>query len=237
MKRLQKQEIVIKKNAFDLMKQAATKTLSDSNKTLTTSKNNNKSKPAFFLSLEESMRDESVQVFRNERFVCIKDKFPKSNYHLLLIPLFGKEREGDSKGKKSYLSSVEELLRLDNYEMILKEMNDLSLKIIKEIVPTKEMDQFKIGFHSIQSMYPLHLHIISNDFSSIYLKTKKHWNSFNTQYFIDLEKLSNLDLKSKILNRNKSDIEDELKLPLKCNKCDSIAKNMPTLKKHLEVEH
>lgn len=31
----------------------------------------------------------------------------------------------------------------------------------------------------------LHLHVISQDFDSPALKTKKHWNSFTTEYFID----------------------------------------------------
>ena len=31
----------------------------------------------------------------------------------------------------------------------------------------------------------VHLHVISQDFNSPCLKTKKHWNSFTTEYFID----------------------------------------------------
>jgi len=31
----------------------------------------------------------------------------------------------------------------------------------------------------------LHMHVISQDFNSPCLKTKKHWNSFTTEYFID----------------------------------------------------
>jgi len=31
----------------------------------------------------------------------------------------------------------------------------------------------------------LHMHVISQDFNSASLKTKKHWNSFTTEYFID----------------------------------------------------
>lgn len=33
----------------------------------------------------------------------------------------------------------------------------------------------------------LHMHVISQDFSSPFLKTKKHWNSFTTDYFVDAE--------------------------------------------------
>ena len=31
----------------------------------------------------------------------------------------------------------------------------------------------------------LHMHVISQDFDSPSLKTKKHWNSFTTEYFVD----------------------------------------------------
>ena len=31
----------------------------------------------------------------------------------------------------------------------------------------------------------LHMHVISQDFDSPCLKTKKHWNSFTTSYFVD----------------------------------------------------
>ena len=36
------------------------------------------------------------------------------------------------------------------------------------------------GYHRYPSMKRLHLHVISKDFVSPHLKTKRHWNSFNT---------------------------------------------------------
>ena len=30
------------------------------------------------------------------------------------------------------------------------------------------------------------MHVISQDFYSFYMKTKRHWNSFNTDYFIEI---------------------------------------------------
>lgn len=59
--------------------------------------------------------------------------------------------------------------------------------------------RFRIGFHAIPSMSLLHLHLIrfsphscvrnkliiaSDDFISDSLKNKKHWNSFNTDFFV-----------------------------------------------------
>lgn len=44
----------------------------------------------------------------------------------------------------------------------------------------------RIGFHAKPSMDHLHLHVLSTDFLSPSLKTKKHWNSFNTEHFLIL---------------------------------------------------
>jgi len=33
----------------------------------------------------------------------------------------------------------------------------------------------------------LHMHVISKDFDSEFLKTKKHWNSFTTAFFLPVD--------------------------------------------------
>jgi aprataxin len=45
--------------------------------------------------------------------------------------------------------------------------------------PTNE---FRLGYHVIPSMKLLHLHIISQDFDSPYLRSKKHWHSFTSNW-------------------------------------------------------
>jgi len=45
-------------------------------------------------------------------------------------------------------------------------------------------DSCSIGFHARPSMQRLHLHVISTDFISPHLKTKDHWNSFTTPFFL-----------------------------------------------------
>lgn len=184
-----------------------------------------------FLSLESSMKDQKLQVFKNERFVCIKDKYPKAKAHYLLIP------RGDSFPK---LIKVADLIKLNNSLEILKEMKSLSDKIIEENFPNDVKSKAMCGFHSIQSMQPLHMHIISKDFQSDCLKNKKHWNSFNTKYFIRLEELieclENQEdyFKNDIFNLNNQNVlKNYLDSPLKCNYCNDQQKNIPTLKRHL----
>lgn len=58
----------------------------------------------------------------------------------------------------------------------------MALKVIE--MEGQKLDDFKIGYHAEPSMQQLHLHVISMDFNSPSLKTKKHWNSFNTEFFV-----------------------------------------------------
>lgn len=65
---------------------------------------------------------------------------------------------------------------------MLQEMELLAKNAIE--VNGRTLDEFKIGYHAKPSMQRLHLHVISRDFHSPCLKTKKHWNTFNTPYLL-----------------------------------------------------
>jgi aprataxin len=201
-----------------------------------------------FLSLEASINDKTMQVYKDDDLVCIRDKYPKARFHLLLIPLI----TDDNKKK---FTKVEQLITvLPRPIEFLKKMLNISNKIVSNLPKPTDCTSlsFKYGFHSIQSMNPLHMHIISEDFHSDCLKTKKHWNSFNTSYFVELNELIKhleLDLKSavnlkdeyfkqdKFNLRRKQILENYLKEELKCNKCKQLINNMPNLKKHLKEVH
>lgn len=94
-----------------------------------------------FLSLEASMNDKTLEVYRSDTFVCIRDKFPKSRIHLLLIPL-------PVGGKK--LLKVEQVIQLDKPVQFLTEMKALATQIITERVLKASADlqetDFKIGW-------------------------------------------------------------------------------------------
>lgn len=113
---------------------------------------------------------------------------------------------------------------------------------------------FKMGYHAIASMHILHLHVISIDMNSPFLKTKKHWNSFTTDFFLDsngnkiylkksifigkikllvVEIIENLRKHRKILLPSRDLCDTYLKSPLKCHMCQVTAKNMPELKRHI----
>jgi aprataxin len=94
-----------------------------------------------------------------------------------------------------------------------------------------------IGFHVIPSLLPLHLHIISSDFNSDHLKTKRHYNSFTTKFFIKINDIINhLESNNNNINSiigSKEYYEGLLKSDMKCNRCGIVLNNIPNLKKHL----
>ncbi|KYN27117.1 Aprataxin [Trachymyrmex cornetzi] len=91
-----------------------------------------------------------------------------------------------------------------------------------------------IGYHAMPSMQRLHLHVISTDFNSPCLKTKYHWNSFTTPFFLHSQDVCNqLRIDGKIKKISPQACTDYLNTKLKCHKCSTQPKNMPHLKRHL----
>ncbi|PKK77818.1 HIT-like protein [Rhizophagus irregularis] len=162
-----------------------------------------------------------VYYYDNE-FVIIFDKYPKAKNHLLVIP----RKQIDNIGE----------LKKQNLELVraLKEKGQWVIEKMKQENPKLF---FRMGFHAVPSLRQLHMHVISQDFISPSLKNKKHWNSFTTEFFIDVEEIERILEKQGEVKFNKAYYEDLLKSPLKCHLCDAKSiKFIPDLKKHLE-EH
>lgn len=116
------------------------------------------------LSLLDSMKDPNSIVKSTEKLVVIRDKFPKAKVHYLVLP--HEEISGIYKLNRSHVNLLEDFGQM--YKKI-QEDEDYS---------------FKVGFHAVPSMQRLHMHIISTDMVSPCLKTKIHWNSFTTEFFL-----------------------------------------------------
>ena len=74
--------------------------------------------------------------------------------------------------------------------------------------------------------------ILGQEFESVGLKTKRHWNSFTTDFFLPVENVI-AELKELGKVKKKDDLAANIDLPLACHKCDLKPKNMPELKKHI----
>ncbi|NWV43550.1 APTX protein, partial [Grantiella picta] len=166
--------------------------------------------------LKSSMQDPKMQVYKDEKTVVIKDKYPKARYHWLILPW-------------DPISSLKSVTR-DHLEL-LEHMHAVGQKMIEQC-PARESLEFRLGYHAIPSMSQLHLHVISQDFDSPALKTKKHWNSFTTDYFLNSQ-----DVIEMVRSNGKVTVKDHtselLKLPLRCHCCKQQLSTIPQLKEHL----
>ncbi|XP_076285799.1 aprataxin isoform X2 [Lasioglossum baleicum] len=162
-----------------------------------------------------SMEDPALKVKEDDKVVVIKDKYPKAQFHFLILP-------------KANISSIWHVKKEN--EDLLVHMADVAEELTKE---HKDFE-FLIGYHAVPSMQRLHLHVISTDFNSPCLKTKYHWNSFTTPFFLPSVDVCNQLREKGELKRLKSEESAEhLNTPLKCHKCSHTPKNMPELKRHL----
>ncbi|KAF9362970.1 hypothetical protein BGX34_005154 [Mortierella sp. NVP85] len=164
-----------------------------------------------------------IAYWYDDQHLIIKDMYPKAKVHMLVIPRQRIDKVTDLKGPAG-IKTVEQVVERANI-------------LLEELKKESPLLEFKMGFHIIPSILQLHLHVISQDFCSTALKTKQHWNSFTTPYFVTPEKvISTIQEKGSFAMSPKdlSVYEAMLKRDLQCNQCKDKLNNMPTLKRHLE---
>ncbi|KAM6972702.1 aprataxin [Aplochiton taeniatus] len=168
--------------------------------------------------LKTSMQDPKMQVYKDERVVVIKDKYPKSRYHWLVLPW----------------EAIPNLKALRGEHCdLLKHMQQTAERMVQQNSDASVL-RFRFGYHAIPTMSHVHLHVISQDFDSPCLKNKKHWNSFTTDYFMESEKIiSMLEKDGRVTV--KGGTSELLKLPLRCHVCHKELSTIPSLKEHLKL--
>ncbi|KAL2749668.1 aprataxin-like [Vespula maculifrons] len=171
------------------------------------------------LGLLDSMKDPTLKVVEDDSIVVIKDKYPKARFHYLILP-------------KENISTVWKIQK--NHENLLWHMDDVAEELIKKHSGHK----FLIGYHAVPSMQRMHLHVISTDFNSPCLKTKYHWNSFTTPFFISSKELcKQLKENGELKKISSTTAQKYLNSELKCHECSVKPKNMGDLKRHLLSSH
>ena len=165
-----------------------------------------------------SMEDPGMIVASDDRTVMIRDKYPKAKHHYLVLP-----REDISSMKSLDISHVP----------LLEHM----LRVAKEFVSklSKPKLEFQYGFHTAASMARLHMHVISRDFDSVHLKTKRHWNTFTTEFFMNAQTvISSIEVTGRLELMDKVKCDMLLKRPLQCHVCGEELATMPKLKMHIK---
>lgn len=151
----------------------------------------------------------------NTDVVVVNDVYPKAKKHILVL---------------ARLNGVDRLADVCCEHLpLLKSMHEVGMKWVEKFLQDDESLIFRLGFHSVPSMRQLHLHVVSQDFDSPHLKHKKHWNSFNTEFFRD-----SVDVIEEVDKYGKASLEDEslLSKELRCHRCRSAHPNLPRLKSH-----
>ncbi|XP_067003123.1 aprataxin isoform X1 [Anabrus simplex] len=171
------------------------------------------------LGLISAMKDPNLIIEEDEEVVVIKDKYAKAKYHYLVLP-------------KEDISSLNKVTK--SHLPLLQHMHDVGVKMAEKH-PEAEM---RLGYHAVASMARLHLHVISQDFDSPCLKSKKHWNSFTTKFFIPSEDIiAEVEKTGRVFQITSEAAKKLLDTPLKCHKCDFQPPNMPKLKLHIQTHY
>lgn len=140
-------------------------------------------------------------LFSDDNVVIIKDSFPKSIQHLLILPRRYTHVHPIEVFKKDhgFYSTIEKYIPVAK-KLMLDNLISENWSVNNE----QQFFQFiKVGIHAIPSLRNLHIHVITKDFYSARLKNKKHYNSFNTDFFVDFEKLN------PIVQRRSIDLVDQ----------------------------
>jgi aprataxin len=186
----------------------------------------------------EKKADDPEVFLESKELLVVYDGFPKAKCHLLCLikPSFLDARQA------KFVAGHEDLDKLAWVHNFLRDT--LVEKILSPM--GRPMPSLLLGYHIIPSLEPLHIHIISDDLDSKCIKHKKHWNSFVTDYFVEIDQVDQWIREAKTtgpLNlagtfekwAEKSEDQDLLRSLLHCHKCGTVQKSMPKLKCHVET--
>lgn len=181
-------------------------------------------------------------LYYDDSVVVIKDKFPKSMIHWLVMPR-------DTKISKTHpLWALQDEQIWKAYQPIVEKFQEraaveLSDRLILSDKDAPYCEKIKLarhyiraGVHADPSCDNLHIHIISSDMSMPGMKHAKHYNSFNTSFFVEFDQVPHMQQDDARLVHGNS--EKVMKTaPLICWKCKmNFNRQFKQLKAHLLEE-
>ena len=188
-------------------------------------------------------------IYYNEKFVVINDLYPKATVHLLILPrdrrintLRPQEAFDDpafltdciAEERKVRQIAISELRRKVGKSSVAEKPRIEAMEssaLVDELPPGRDWDKEIIsGTHANPSMNHLHIHVMSRDLHSECLKKRAHYQSFTTDFFINL---AEYPLVEDDPRRKYKHFPDDML----CWRCGRNFKNrMVQLKGHLEEE-
>ena len=193
-------------------------------------------------------------IYHTPDFVAIHDKFPKATVHTLLLPRSAKnnllhpfDALADDDFRADVVAETHRLKDLAAAELRRLLGRESKADAERQAVldgSVEPMDgslpegrdwskDIMVGVHAVPSMSHLHVHILSRDMHSPALKHRKHYNSFNTPFFVPLE---DFPLAADDPRRRTRD-EQYLQWGMRCWRCGrDFGRRFKLLKEHLEEE-
>ncbi|KAH6892141.1 HIT-like domain-containing protein [Thelonectria olida] len=194
-------------------------------------------------------------VAHNDAFVCINDRFPKASIHTLLLPrdpAFNLQHPFDAFEDAEFLASVR--AEADKLKVLVaKELQrrfgvfskrDAALQAVLNGDAEPSADgqlpkgrdwsaEVVCGVHAVPSMRHLHVHVLSRDMHSETVRHRKHYNSFNTPFLVNLDDFPLPDGDP----RRHTKEAGYLRYDLKCWRCGrNFGNQFQKLKSHLDEE-
>lgn len=195
----------------------------------------------------------SIVIVYDDEYIALVDKFPKSTVHTLLCP------RGEVSHKHP-VDALNDPVFLEKTKVKAERLKDIVAKELRrkhgkfssqdqerEKVLNGEIEladgqalpsgrdwakEVKVGIHLHPSMNHLHIHVLSVDHYSEYLKHRNHYNSFTTKFFVPLEDFP-LKTGDQRLNPSFKWLDDNMR----CWRCGAnFGRKMKALKDHLAEE-
>lgn len=134
-------------------------------------------------------------IYHDSTAVIITDGFPKATEHLLILPRnialsIAHPTIALTQSMKHKLQPYIEIA----IKYVIKDFKSKYQILDEHLAKDFQTKFIQVGIHHVPSMNNLHVHVLTKDFHSIRLKNKKHYNSFNTDFFV---KWDDLPLKAK----------------------------------------
>ncbi|KAK9260159.1 HIT-like domain-containing protein [Lipomyces tetrasporus] len=189
---------------------------------------------------ESAVRTGEVIKYTND-YVLIHDKFPKASVHLLILPRDPtRTKLHPFQALCPHVSKVSETEEFyDQMSKVVRDCEDVAINQLEEQHGRKfTTEDLKVGIHSAPSMSNLHIHVISVDNYSEKLKNKKHYNTFNTPFFVSFDELRSITSDdARIKNGPVYCVQIANTSDLICWRCEKNFQNQfKKLKDHLEEE-
>lgn len=188
-------------------------------------------------------------VYYNDKFVVINDLYPKATVHLLILPRDPKKNLLPPQEAFDDIQFLEEC-RQEEKRVRTIVADELRRKLGKHSVtekartdamnsddPPDELPagrdwskEIISGIHANPSMMHLHIHVLSRDMVSGFMKKRNHYQSFTTDFLVGLDQFPlQMDDHRRRYKRFPEDMF--------CWRCgDNYANKMARLKDHLQEE-